>query len=69
MSAAIEWQKSSFSGGNGENCIEVGAQAQSIVIRESDDPRVVLTTSPAKLSAFIQGVKAGEFDHFVAQHT
>jgi hypothetical protein len=69
MSASIEWQKSSFSGGNGENCIEIGTQDQAVVIRESDDPRVVLTTSPAKLAAFIQGVKAGEFDHFVAQRT
>ncbi|MEU6865091.1 DUF397 domain-containing protein [Streptomyces sp. NPDC046876] len=66
MSAPISWQKSSFSGGNGENCIEVGREAGSIVMRESDDPGLVITTSPAKLAAFIQGVKAGEFDHFVS---
>lgn len=65
MSASISWQKASFSGGNGENCIEVGRQDDSIVLRESDDPGSVITTSPAKLAAFIRGVKAGEFDHFV----
>ncbi|MCY0931952.1 DUF397 domain-containing protein [Streptomyces sp. H27-H1] len=65
MSASIKWQKSSFSGGGGENCIEVGQEPGRIVMRESDDPGIVLTTSPEKLAAFIKGVKAGEFDHFV----
>ncbi|MEL5957523.1 DUF397 domain-containing protein [Streptomyces sp. CLV115] len=64
MSADIEWQKSSFSGG-GEQCVEVARQAEEILVRESDDPRVVTRTSRSKFAAFIQGVKAGEFDHFV----
>ncbi|MFD7531451.1 DUF397 domain-containing protein [Streptomyces sp. NPDC059849] len=64
MSADIEWQKSSFSGG-GEQCVEVSRQAEEILVRESDDPRVVTRTSRSKFAAFIQGVKAGEFDHFV----
>ncbi|MFJ4320990.1 DUF397 domain-containing protein [Streptomyces lavendulae] len=64
MSAPIRWQKASFSGGNGENCVEVGRQNDSIVLRESGDPAWVITTTPAKLAAFIKGVKAGEFDHF-----
>ncbi|MFE1787614.1 DUF397 domain-containing protein [Streptomyces sp. NPDC059525] len=64
MSTSTTWQKSSFSGGNGENCIEVAQQEGFIVMRESDDPGLIITTTPAKLAAFIQGVKAGEFDHF-----
>jgi hypothetical protein len=64
MSADIEWQKSSFSGGGGEQCIEVAQHAGEILVRESDDPRVVTRTSRSKFAAFIQGVKAGEFDHF-----
>lgn len=64
MSTSITWQKSSFSGANGENCIEIAQQEGHIVMRESDDPGLVITTTPAKLAAFIQGVKAGEFDHF-----
>ena len=36
-----------------------------IHIRESDDPDVIVTTTPEKLKAFVLGVKAGEFDHFV----
>ncbi|MFC9752779.1 DUF397 domain-containing protein [Streptomyces sp. NPDC056921] len=64
MSADIEWQKSSFSGG-GEQCVEVAWQGEEILVRESDDPHTVTRTSRAKFAAFIQGVKAGEFDHFV----
>ncbi|MEV5201656.1 DUF397 domain-containing protein [Streptomyces sp. NPDC053720] len=63
MSADIEWQKSSFSGG-GEQCVEVARQAEDILVRESDDPSAVTRTSRSKFAAFIQGVKAGEFDHF-----
>lgn len=66
MNPDIEWQKSSFSGGGGENCVEVAHNAKSIVMRESDEPSLILTTTPAKFRAFILGVKAGEFDHFLS---
>lgn len=36
-----------------------------IYLRESDEPDVVAVTTPAKWDAFVKGVKAGEFDHFV----
>ncbi|MFE9249938.1 DUF397 domain-containing protein [Streptomyces sp. NPDC007088] len=63
-----EWQKSSFSGGNALNCIEVGATATGgIALRESEEPGVVVTTTPDNLRAFIKGVKAGEFDRFLSQ--
>ncbi len=38
-----------------------------IYIRETDQPDVVAVTTPAKWEAFVLGVKAGEFDHFVDQ--
>ncbi|NYI05695.1 DUF397 domain-containing protein [Allostreptomyces psammosilenae] len=60
----IRWRKSSFSSSE-DNCIEVAvSQDGMIAIRESDDPSTIITTTPAKLAAFIQGVKAGEFDDF-----
>lgn len=37
-----------------------------IYIRETEQPDVVAVTTPAKWEAFVKGVKAGEFDHFVA---
>ncbi|MFD3481806.1 DUF397 domain-containing protein [Streptomyces sp. NPDC058665] len=63
MSAEINWQKSSFSEG-GAQCVEIAAHNGEILMRESDDPNVVTTTSRNKFAAFVAGVKAGEFDHF-----
>ncbi|MGC5363297.1 DUF397 domain-containing protein [Streptomyces sp. DT24] len=63
MNAAIEWQKSSFSNGQ-EQCVEIAEHADEILMRESDAPDMVATTSRGKFAAFIQGVKAGEFGHF-----
>ncbi|MFJ1599919.1 DUF397 domain-containing protein [Streptomyces sp. NPDC088261] len=63
MSREINWQKSSFSDA-GEQCVEVAELDGGILLRESDDPNVVTTTSRSKFAAFVAGVKAGEFDHF-----
>ncbi|GAA1321719.1 DUF397 domain-containing protein [Streptomyces sp. NBC_00378] len=66
MTDAINWQKSSFSGAdNNQSCIELAPVDGSIKMRESDDPDIVVTTSVAKLRAFVLGVKAGEFDHLI----
>ena len=35
---AITWRKSSYSGNNGANCVEVGAAALLIAVRDSKDP-------------------------------
>jgi len=35
---AITWRKSSYSGNNGANCVEVGATAHLIAVRDSKDP-------------------------------
>ncbi|TKA10227.1 DUF397 domain-containing protein [Actinacidiphila oryziradicis] len=58
----INWQKSSYSGqGDGAECIELAA-AGTIRLRESDDPGVIVTTTPAPLKALLLGIKASEFD-------
>ncbi|MYY10076.1 DUF397 domain-containing protein [Streptomyces sp. SID4919] len=59
------WQKSSFSGAQGPECLEVAANEAGLHIRESDAPAVIVTTDRAKLAAFVAGVKAGEFDHLL----
>jgi hypothetical protein len=64
MAEEIIWQKSSFSQGTGE-CVELAAIADGILMRESDDPDTIVTTSRDKLRAFVLGVKAGEFDHLI----
>ncbi|MEW2414317.1 DUF397 domain-containing protein [Streptomyces sp. NPDC046866] len=59
----INWRKSSKSADEG-NCLEVALENGEILIRESDDPGVVIRTTRAKLRAFIDGAAAGEFDDF-----
>ncbi|MYZ35873.1 MULTISPECIES: DUF397 domain-containing protein [unclassified Streptomyces] len=63
-----DWQKSSYSG-TSANCIDVAADDGTIKLRESDSPDTIVTTTPEKLRAFILGIKAGEFDHFVNDAT
>jgi hypothetical protein len=60
----IEWRKSSYSEQSG-NCLEVAVLDGRILVRESDAPGVVVSTTPAKLAAFLAGAKAGEFDDLV----
>ncbi|WEV27701.1 DUF397 domain-containing protein [Streptomyces sp. 71268] len=56
------WFKSSYSGNNGGDCVEVGAGVPSVVpVRDSKDPHgPALTFEPAAWNAFITAVKAGE---------
>ncbi|MFD7579027.1 DUF397 domain-containing protein [Kitasatospora sp. NPDC059817] len=58
------WQKSSFS--YETNCVEIASDGDLVYIRESDDPAHIVTTTRAKLNAWLLGAKAGEFDHFTA---
>ncbi|MEK2488380.1 DUF397 domain-containing protein [Kitasatospora purpeofusca] len=60
----LAWQKSTFSGEDAD-CVEIAADGELIHIRESDDPATAITTTKAKLSAWLQGAKAGEFDHLI----
>ncbi|MFJ3791877.1 DUF397 domain-containing protein [Kitasatospora sp. NPDC090091] len=63
----LSWQKSSFSGAEGaDNCLELASGVGDLRhLRESDDPDVIVTTTAARLRAFILGAKAGEFDHLI----
>lgn len=65
----IDWQKSSFSQ-EGSNCLNVAAPTpDAIKIRESDDPDVILTTTPTTLGVFIRAAKLGHFDHLTSAQT
>lgn len=61
--ATPRWRKSSFSVAAGE-CVELAALDGGLVgVRDSKDPGGgVLAFTRAELDAFVQGVKAGEFD-------
>ncbi|GAA2527115.1 DUF397 domain-containing protein [Streptomyces koyangensis] len=57
------WQRSSFSGGGGNNCVETRFQDGVVLLRESEAPEVVVQMTPEQFAAFVRGVKAGEYDH------
>jgi hypothetical protein len=35
--SAVTWRKSTFSGSNGGNCVEVGQQAGRVLVRDTKD--------------------------------
>ena len=57
------WRKSSFSGGSGQNCVEVARLAAGdVAVRHSKHPSgPALTFNADEWRAFICGVLAGEF--------
>ena len=59
-----EWRKSSRSGGNGGNCVEVARNIPgTVAVRDSKDPHgPVLTVESAGWRAFVADVKAGRHD-------
>ncbi|MFI1190725.1 DUF397 domain-containing protein [Streptomyces californicus] len=59
----VQWRKSSKSSGvEGNNCLELAEHGGEILLRESDNPDVVVRTTRTKLRAFLGGAKEGEFD-------
>jgi Domain of unknown function (DUF397) len=66
--AQVQWRKSSFSGdtgtSNGGLCVEVGALPDGrIAVRNSNYPEAgAVYFTRAEMTAWIHGVKAGEFD-------
>lgn len=60
---AVSWRKSSYSGGSGGECVEVGFGMPSAVpVRDSKDPKgPALSFDTAAWTTFVAGVKAGDF--------
>ncbi|MET8159499.1 DUF397 domain-containing protein [Sphaerisporangium sp. NPDC005289] len=62
LDAAV-WRKSTYSGGNGGQCVEVAANLAGVVaVRDSkvfDGPEVLL--SPLGWRSFVSSLKAGSF--------
>ena len=58
-----QWFKSTRSGPNSDNCVEVAFVDQAIAVRDSKDPDgPALIFTPAEWDAFVGGAKDGEFD-------
>jgi hypothetical protein len=58
------WRKSSYSGSNGGNCVEIADNLPGVVaVRDSKDPGgPVLAFTPDDWRRFTVAIKAGEFD-------
>ncbi|MFF3005734.1 DUF397 domain-containing protein [Kitasatospora sp. NPDC057940] len=57
------WRKSSYSGSNGGNCVEVAPGFPGLVpVRDSKDPHGPALVFPAAAwEAFVSAVRAGDF--------
>ncbi|MER6121326.1 DUF397 domain-containing protein [Streptomyces sp. NPDC001795] len=54
-STALRWFKSSYSGSDGGNCIEIAVQPTAIHIRDSKSPTTAhLTVTPSTWAAFLK---------------
>ncbi|WP_344339960.1 DUF397 domain-containing protein [Kitasatospora putterlickiae] len=55
MSGDLVWFKSSYSGGEGGDCVEVAETADSVLVRDSKDKSgPQLTFSPAAWQSFVE---------------
>ena len=63
MTGAV-WRKSSYSSGNGGNCVEVAPNLPgAVAVRDSKDPdgpKLIFT--PDEWEMFAAGIRGGEFD-------
>jgi uncharacterized protein DUF397 len=59
----LPWRKARASIGNGA-CVEIAPFQGKVVVRDSQDPDgPVLAYAQAEWRAFLDGAKAGRFDH------
>lgn len=58
--AGARWRKSSYSGDNGGECIEVADLAAHVAVRDSKNPEgPAFLTAPAAFTAFVRAAAEG----------
>jgi uncharacterized protein DUF397 len=59
----LRWFTSSFSGGNGENCVEVAFLPDAVAVRDTKDRSLPPHRHSASCwTEFLAAVRSGEFD-------
>ena len=59
----LRWFTSSFSGGNGANCVEVAFLPCAVAVRDTKDRALPAHRyAAADWAAFVAAVRSGEFD-------
>lgn len=58
MTVSLIWQKSTYSQEQGD-CLEVATFGGAVLLRESDNPGVVLRTTRKNLAVFLQVIRQG----------
>lgn len=53
------WQRSSYCGAGGNNCLELSSDAGAVSLRESENPDDVITADPAAFGTLVVGIKSG----------
>ena len=62
------WYKSSYSGAEGNSCVEIAALVQSVGIRDSKDKQgPALLVTPSAWSSFLDLVRSGSADFDIVQ--
>jgi hypothetical protein len=56
-----KWRKSSYSGGNGGNCVQIATLANLVAVQDSKNPGPALVVDPRMFGAFVQAIKEGQF--------
>jgi hypothetical protein len=54
----VSWRKSSYSSGNGGNCVEVASTPRTVAVRDSKDPHgPALAITAARWQAFTDALR------------
>lgn len=54
-----KWQRSSYCGAGGNNCVEILASDEGIALRESENPEQIVIADLAAFRSLVNGIKAG----------
>ncbi|MFC7894663.1 DUF397 domain-containing protein [Streptomyces sp. NPDC057381] len=58
------WFKSSYSGGEGNECVEVAYCGPRVAVRDSKTPHETLTVSARTFAAFVEGIPRAQDSGF-----